>query len=208
MKEIVSSLMKKLFLILGIFTLGGTAARADITHRMQSSVSLSTAAAATQVERVGSTYSISGTGIDTSWQKFGSTGTNDVTAHGIGGLDYQTTTTNNVTTQNTTSSLGSLTASQQTTTTCTAGCDGDNPTNVTTANGTAFSLTQSYTPGDTVSSTAPSVGAVSNYSTQVSTATGTGTGTGTIKSGHQMTVVGGGSGTTSIGQFVTELNIK
>ena len=185
---------------------------ADITHRMQSSVSLSTAAAATQVERVGSTYSISGTGIDTSWQKFGSTGTNDVTAHGIGGLDFQTTTTgagdDAVTTQNTRSSLGSLTASQQTTTTCTAGCDGDNPTNVTTASGTAFSLTQSYTPGDTIVSTAPTVGAVSNYSTQVSTGVGTGTGTGTINSGHGMTVAGGGSGTTSIGQFVTELSIK
>ena len=204
--------MKKLFLLLGIFTLGGTAARADITHRMQSSVSLSTSAAATQVERIGSTYSISGTGIDTSWQEFGATGNNGITDHGIGGLDYQTTTTGSgddaVTTQNTTSSLGSLTASQQTTTTCTAGCDGDNPTNVTTANGTAFSLTQSYTPGDTIVSTAPTVGAVSNYSTQVSTATGTGTGTGTINSGHGMTVAGGGSGTTSIGQFVTELSIK
>ena len=185
---------------------------ADITHRMQSSVSLSTSAAATQVERVGSTYSISGTGIDTSWQKFGSTGTNDVTAHGIGGLDFQTTTTgagdDAVTTQNTSSSLGSLTATQQTTTTCTAGCDGDNPTNVTTANGTAFSLTQSFTPGDTVSSTAPTVGAVSNYSTQVSTATGTGTGTGSITSGHGMTIGGGGSGTTSIGQFTSELNLN
>ena len=185
---------------------------ADITHRMQSSVSLSTAAAATQVERIGSTYSISGSGIDTSWQTFGATGNNGITDHGIGGLDYQTTTTGSgddaVTTQNTTSSLGSLTASQQTTTTCTAGCDGDNPTNVTTANGTAFSLTQSYTPGDTVSGSAPTVGAVSNYSTQVSTATGTGTGTGTINSGHGMTVAGGGSGTTSIGQFVTELTIK
>ena len=203
--------MKK-FLPLILLAGASSPAFADITHRMQSSVSLSTAAAATQVERVGSTYSISGTGIDTSWQKFGSTGTNDVTAHGIGGLDFQTTTTgagdDAVTTQNTRSSLGSLTATQQTTTTCTAGCDGDNPTNVTTANGTAFSLTQSFTPGDTVSSTAPSVGAVSNYSTQVSTATGTGTGTGTINSGHGMTVAGGGSGTTSIGQFVTELSIK
>ena len=79
---------------------------------------------------------------------------------------------------------------------------------MTSASGTAFSLTQSYTPGDVVSSSAPTVGAVSNYSTQVSTATGTGTGTGTINSGHGMTVAGGGSGTTSIGQFVTELNIK
>ncbi len=80
--------MKK-FLPLILLAGASSPAFADITHRMQSSVSLSTAAAATQVERVGSTYSISGTGIDTSWQKFGSTGNNDVTDHGIGGLDYQ-----------------------------------------------------------------------------------------------------------------------
>ena len=57
--------MKKLFLILGIFTLGGTAARADITHTMTSSLQLTTNAAATQVERIGSTYSVSGSGVST-----------------------------------------------------------------------------------------------------------------------------------------------
>ena len=55
--------MKKLFLILGIFTLGGTAARADITHKMTSSFQLTTNAAATQVERIGSTYTVSGSGV-------------------------------------------------------------------------------------------------------------------------------------------------
>ena len=55
--------MKKLFLILGIFTLGGTAARADITHTMTSSIQLQTNAAATQVSRIGSTYSASGSGV-------------------------------------------------------------------------------------------------------------------------------------------------
>ena len=204
--------MKKLLLISAVVGSMGAPAYADITHRMQSSVSLTTAAAATQVERIGSTYSISGSGIDTSWQQYGSTGTNDVTAHGVGGLFNKdvSTTANNVTTttQNTFSNLGSLTASQQTTTTCTAGCDGDSPTNVTTANGTAFSLTQSFTQGDIVASSAPTVGAVSNYSSQVSTATGTGTGTGAITSGHGITIGGGGSGTTSIGQFTSELNLN
>ena len=57
--------MKKLFLILGIFTLGGTAARADITHKMTSSFQLTTNAAATQVERIGSSWSVSGNGVDT-----------------------------------------------------------------------------------------------------------------------------------------------
>ena len=55
--------MKKLFLILGIFTLGGTAARADITHTMTSSIQLQTNAAATQVSRIGSTYTVSGSGV-------------------------------------------------------------------------------------------------------------------------------------------------
>ena len=50
---------------MGIFTLGGTAARADITHTMTSSLQLTTNAAATQVERIGSTYSVSGSGVST-----------------------------------------------------------------------------------------------------------------------------------------------
>ena len=50
---------------MGIFTLGGTAARADITHTMTSSFQLTTNAAATQVERIGSTYSVSGSGVST-----------------------------------------------------------------------------------------------------------------------------------------------
>ena len=77
-----------------------------------------------------------------------------------------------------------------------------------TSAGSAFSFSQSFVEGDVIGTTAPSVGAVSPYSSQVSTGVGTGTGTGTINSGHGMTVAGGGSGTTSIGQFVTELNIK
>ena len=38
---------------------------ADITHRMSSSLQLTTNAAATQVERIGSTYSVSGSGVST-----------------------------------------------------------------------------------------------------------------------------------------------
>ena len=72
--------------------------------------------------------------------------------------------------------------------------------------GTAFSFSQSFIEGDVISTTAPTVGAVSAYSNQVSTAVGTGTGT--VTSGHAVTAVGGGSGTVTIGQFVTELNIN
>ena len=55
--------MKKLLLISAVVGSMGSPAFADITHRMQSSVSLTTNAAATQVERIGSTYSVSGSGL-------------------------------------------------------------------------------------------------------------------------------------------------
>ncbi len=57
--------MKKILLILGIFALGGQAARADITSRMTSSVQLTVNAAATQMQRIGNSYSISGNNVDT-----------------------------------------------------------------------------------------------------------------------------------------------
>ena len=40
-------------------------ARADITHKLSSSVQLQVNAAATQVERIGSSFSITGNGVDT-----------------------------------------------------------------------------------------------------------------------------------------------
>ena len=77
-----------------------------------------------------------------------------------------------------------------------------------TSAGGAYSFTQSFTEGDVIATTAPAVGAVSPYSSQVSTGVGSGTGTGTVTSAHTVTAVGGGSGTSTIGQFVTELNIN
>ena len=77
-----------------------------------------------------------------------------------------------------------------------------------TSAGGAFSCSQSLIQGDVIETTAPAVGAVSDYSSQVSTGVGSGTGTGTVTSAHAITAVGGGSGTSSIGQFVTELNIN
>ena len=165
--------MKKLFLILGIFTLGGTAARADITHTMTSSLQLTTNAAATQVERIGSTYSVSGSGVSTDVGGGNSADLN------VGGL-------------------GTLT-------------DGVGQGSIATAThtaGTAFSFSQSFIEGDVISTTAPAVGAVSAYSNQVSTAVGTGTGTGTILPSGAIPAVGGGSGTSTTGQFVTELSIN
>ena len=162
--------MKKLLLILGIFTLGGTAARADITHKMTSSLQLVTNAAATQVERIGSTYSVSGTGV--------STAVGDA-ALNVGGL-------------------GTLT-------------DGVGQGSIATAThtaGTAFSFSQSFIEGDVIDTTGPNIGDISPYSTQVSTDVGTGTGSGTILTSGAVTAVGGGSGTSTTGQFVTELSIN
>ena len=76
-----------------------------------------------------------------------------------------------------------------------------------TSAGGAYSFSQSFIEGDAIQTTAPSVGAVSPYSSQISTAVGSGTGTGTVTSGHTVTAVGGGSGTVTTGQFVTELTI-
>ena len=165
--------MKKLFLILGIFTLGGTAARADITHTMTSSIQLQTNAAATQVSRIGSTYTASGSGVT---MDVGGSGTADGIVGGLGTL------TDGV-------GQGSISTATQ------------------TSAGGAYSFSQSFIEGDAIVTTAPSLGAVSAYSDQTSTAVGTGTGTGTVTSAHVLTGVGGGSGTTTIGQFVTELVI-
>ena len=76
-----------------------------------------------------------------------------------------------------------------------------------TSAGGAFSFSQSFIQGDVIETTAPAVGAVSDYSSQVSTGVGSGTGTGTVTSAHAVTAVGGGSGTVTTGQFVTELTI-
>ena len=163
--------MKKLFLILGIFTLGGTAARADITHTMTSSLQLITNAAATQVERIGSSYSVSGNGVDTT----------------------DGTTVNTVSAGTITSGVmapGTIAATQ------------DVP-------GASFSYSQTYIQGDAVSQSAPTVGAVSNFSDQVSTAAGTaGDLAGTITTAGVMTITAGGAGTVATGQFVNELTVQ
>ena len=75
--------------------------------------------------------------------------------------------------------------------------------------GASFSLSQSFVQGDALSQSAPTVGAVSNFSDQVSTAAGTaGTLAGTITTSGAMTVTGGGAGTVATGQFVNELTIQ
>jgi len=75
--------------------------------------------------------------------------------------------------------------------------------------GESFSFTQSFTQGDAIVSSAPSVGAVSALSSQTSTASGVaGSLAGTIDSSSTITLTGGGAGTSAIGQFVSEITIR
>ena len=75
--------------------------------------------------------------------------------------------------------------------------------------GSAFSFSSSYIQGDAVSQSAPSVGAVGNFSDQVSTAAGVaGDLAGTITTAGVMTITAGGAGTVGTGQFVTELTVQ
>ena len=75
--------------------------------------------------------------------------------------------------------------------------------------GASFSYSATYIQGDAVSTEAPSVGAVSNFSDQVSTAAGTaGDLAGTITTQGVMTLTAGGAGTVATGQFVNELTVQ
>ena len=75
--------------------------------------------------------------------------------------------------------------------------------------GASFSYSATYIQGDAVSTEAPSVGAVSNFSDQVSTAAGTaGDLAGTITTAGVMTITAGGAGTSATGQFVNELTVQ
>ncbi len=75
--------------------------------------------------------------------------------------------------------------------------------------GSAFSFSQTFTQGDAISSSAPSTGAVSNFSNQTSTGSGTaGDLAGTITTAGAVTVTAGGAGTVATGQFVNELTVN
>ena len=75
--------------------------------------------------------------------------------------------------------------------------------------GASFSYSATYIQGDAVSQSAPTVGQVSNFSDQVSTAAGTaGDLAGTITTAGVMTITAGGAGTVATGQFVNELTVQ
>ena len=75
--------------------------------------------------------------------------------------------------------------------------------------GASFSFSQSYLQGDAVPTSAPSVGAVGNFSDVTSTAAGTaGTLAGTITSQGVLTITAGGAGTSAIGSVESALTVK
>ena len=76
--------MNRSLLVLGITLAAALPARADLTHKIQSSVQLDVGGASTRAIRVGNSYSISGTGVDTSVTSGGST-----TSDALGGLVLQ-----------------------------------------------------------------------------------------------------------------------
>ena len=75
--------------------------------------------------------------------------------------------------------------------------------------GAAFSFSQSYTQADAVPTSAPSVGAVGNFSDVTSTAAGVaGSLAGTITSAGVITLTAGGAGTSAIGSMESALTVK
>ena len=74
--------------------------------------------------------------------------------------------------------------------------------------GEAFSFSTSYLQGDAVPTSAATVGAVGNFSSQTSYAAGTAsTLAGTIATDGGITLTAGGAGTSAVGQFVSEITV-
>ena len=74
--------------------------------------------------------------------------------------------------------------------------------------GAAFSFSQSYTQADAVPTSAITTGDTPNFSSVTSYTAGTaGSLAGTVTSAGVLTVTAGGAGTSSIGQFVSEITI-
>ena len=70
--------MKKAFLLFGMILMSGTAARADLTHRLSSSTQLQVDAGYTQVSRAANSYSTSGSGVSTTITPANGSATSDL----------------------------------------------------------------------------------------------------------------------------------
>ena len=164
--------MTRTLLVLGITLAAALPARADLTHKISSSIQLDVKGASTRAVRVGNSYNISGSGVST---------TDGTTAGAIGGLGSHTNGVGAITT---------VTASQAT-------------------SGSAFSFANSYTVGDTIPTSAPTVGDVPAFGDITSEAAGTaGSLAGTISTSGAITLTPGSGGTSAIGQVITELTVR
>jgi hypothetical protein len=164
--------MTRTLLVLGITLAAALPAKADLTHKISSSIQLDVKGASTRAIRVGNSYSISGSGVST---------TDGSTAGVVGGLGAHTAGVGALTT---------VTASQAT-------------------SGSAFSFANSYTVGDTIPTSAPTVGDVPAFGDITSEAAGTaGSLAGTISTSGAITLTPGSGGTTAIGQVITELTTR
>ena len=74
--------------------------------------------------------------------------------------------------------------------------------------GEAFSFSTSFIEGDAISTSAPSVGEVPNYSSITSYSAGTASNlAGTVSTDGGITLTAGGAGTSATGQFVSEITV-
>ena len=85
---------------------------------------------------------------------------------------------------------------------------GSIPTATQATSGNAFSYSNSFTAGDAVITSAPTVGEVSAFSNQTSYTAGTASNlAGTVTTAGALTVTAGGAGTSATGQFVSEITV-
>ena len=70
--------MKRALLLFGMILMSGTAARADLTHRLSSSTQLQVDAGYTSVTRAGNSYSTSGSGVSTTITPSGGSAASDL----------------------------------------------------------------------------------------------------------------------------------
>ena len=70
--------MKKAIVLFGMILMSGTAARADLTHRLSSSTQLQVDAGYTSVSRAANTYSTSGSGVSTTITPSGGSAASDL----------------------------------------------------------------------------------------------------------------------------------
>ena len=85
---------------------------------------------------------------------------------------------------------------------------GSIPTATQATSGNAFSYSNSFTAGDAVITSAPTVGEVSAFSNQTSYTAGTASNlAGTVTTAGALTVTAGGAGTSATGQYVSEITV-